>query len=115
MHVSWQVWTNATLVESGDDATRIVTTYPPTGGPTTRPYTAAENAAADARAAETAAATNAQTLRDKATAALAGNATYLALATPSNAQVAAQVKALTRQVNALIRLEVRALTDVSDT
>ena len=40
----------------------------------------------------------------QAKAALDTNATFLALASPTNAQVLAQVKALTRQVNALIQL-----------
>lgn len=47
---------------------------------------------------------NEEVLRSRAEAALATNATFLALASPSNALVAAQTKALTRQVNALIRL-----------
>lgn len=56
-------------------------------------------------------------LHVRARAALAGNATYLALATPTNAQNTAQVKALTRQHNALIRLIVAAdlLTDNTGT
>lgn len=37
--------------------------------------------------------------------ALGTNTTFLALTSPTNAQVAAQVKALTRQVSAIIRLE----------
>lgn len=40
----------------------------------------------------------------KAGPAIAGNITYLAIASPTNAQVAAQVRALTRQVNAVMRL-----------
>lgn len=51
--------------------------------------------------------TNETTIRDKATQALADNKTFLALSSPSNAQVVAQVKALTRQNNALIRLVLR--------
>ena len=38
--------------------------------------------------------------------ALATNRTFVALASPSTAQVVAQVKALTRQINALARLEI---------
>lgn len=40
----------------------------------------------------------------KAATALTTNATFLAIGSPSNAQAVAQVQALTRQVNALIRL-----------
>lgn len=56
-------------------------------------------------------------LHARARTALAGNATYLALATPTAAQTTAQVKALTRQINALIRLVVAAdlLTDNTGT
>lgn len=52
---------------------------------------------------------NEQTLLVKAAAALANNITYLGLTSPTNAQVVAQVAALTRQVNALIRLALGAL------
>lgn len=43
---------------------------------------------------------------------LADNKTYLAIATPTTAQNAAQIKAITRQVNRLIRL---ALNDLAAT
>lgn len=55
---------------------------------------------------------NEQTLRTQARAALDANRTYLALATPTVAQTTAQVKALTRQVQALIRF---TLDDLSGT
>jgi len=47
--------------------------------------------------------TNRGTIEDRLRTALAGNATYLAIATPTAAQTTAQAKALTRQVSALIR------------
>lgn len=47
---------------------------------------------------------NEQTVRERAGQALATNRTFLAVASPTNAQVVAQVKALTRQMNGLVRL-----------
>jgi len=46
---------------------------------------------------------NRLTIEDRLRQALDGNATYLAIATPTAAQTTAQAKALTRQVSALIR------------
>ena len=60
-------------------------------------------------------------LLTKASNAIASNVTYLAIASPSNAQIAVQVRTLTRQVNALIRLvagmygQHGQLADTSDT
>jgi hypothetical protein len=57
---------------------------------------------------------NAATLHGAATAALANNRTFLAIqGAPTNAQVVAQVRALTRQNQALIRL-VLGLLDETD-
>lgn len=69
---------------------------------TVRPKTPAE-LQADTEAA------NEQTIRDKAATALNTNTTFLGIASPTNAQNAAQVKALTRQMNGLIRLTIRRL------
>jgi len=55
-------------------------------------------------------AATAEALKAQAAAALAGDVTYLALTTPTTAQAVAQVRALTQQVSALIRLVVRALS-----
>lgn len=44
-------------------------------------------------------------IRKQAAAALSVNATFLGIAAPSQAQSLAQIRALTRQVNALIRME----------
>lgn len=55
------------------------------------------------------------TLQRKAGTALSQNAAFLALEGPANAQVLAQVRALTRQVSALIRLEIGALDSTDGT
>lgn len=54
---------------------------------------------------------NERTLRDQANTALANNAAYLALPSPTQAQAIAQVEALTRQVNKIIRLVLGRLED----
>lgn len=59
--------------------------------------------------------TNEQDLRGKAAQALAANATFLAIASPTAAQVTTQVQRLTRECNALIRLAIGALDDAADT
>ena len=64
--------------------------------------TAAVQAQIVARAESTNA--NDETLRNRATTAMANNRTYLNLTQPANADVVAQVAALTRQMNAVIRL-----------
>lgn len=58
---------------------------------------------------------NAATLTTRAGAALTANATFLAIATPTAAQVDAQVSRLTKENNALIRLAIGLLADVTDT
>ena len=59
--------------------------------------------------------TNRATLTTAATNALASNITYIALASPTAAQQTAQVKALTRQVDALIKLTLGLLDDTAGT
>lgn len=51
----------------------------------------------------------------RAAGALSGNATFLALASPTTAQAITQVKALTRQVDALIRLAANQLDSTGGT
>ena len=62
--------------------------------------------------AEATATTNERTISQQVEAALANNATFLGLASPTTAQNAAQIKALTRQMNGLIRLVRRKLDAV---
>ena len=68
----------------------------------------AEQVSAAARTAIT----NAATIRTQAQTAMAGNKIFLALASPTTAQTLAQVKALTRQNQALIRLALKMLDEV---
>lgn len=104
------------LREFWDDDTRTYTRWDETGAQVEqRPYTPDENARVDAEAAITTANTNRTSLRAKAINALANNATFLGLSSPTNAQVVAQTKALTRQNNALIRLVIGQLDDTSGT
>ena len=56
--------------------------------------------------------TNKLTLEERAIKALESNKTFLALTSPTNAQVLAQVKALTRQVNGVMRLSLNKLDKV---
>lgn len=58
---------------------------------------------------------NAATLRALAAAALAANATYLALATPNAAQTTAQVQRVTRECSAVIRLALGLLDSTDGT
>lgn len=87
------------------------------GDPLTRQRALTADEAADLAAMDAAntAATNRGTLTDKATAAIAANVTYLGIASPTNAQVAAQVKALTREATAVIRLLLDRTDDTAGT
>lgn len=58
---------------------------------------------------------NERQIRARAAAALAANKTFLAIASPTAAQVAAQTKALTRQTNAILRILMSQFDDASDT
>lgn len=114
--MSAQRWEAGVLRYWEDDGSRFVYVYGADGKETSRtPYTAAQNAAADTAAAEATAGVNEQTLRDRARAAMTGNATYLGRSSPTAAQNTAQIQALTRQVNALIKLEVRDLNATDGT
>lgn len=80
-----------------------------------RPYTDEENSLADINATVEAQENNRQELLTKARTALTANANFLALASPTNAQVLAQVKMLTREATALIKLELNDLLDTNGT
>ena len=88
-----------------DDATRTYREFDEGAAETlTRAYTAQEDADAAERATLASQAGNRVSITAKGLQALVDNKAFLALSSPTNAQNAAQVKALTRQVNGLIRL-----------
>jgi hypothetical protein len=58
---------------------------------------------------------NSRAILDKARAAIAVNAAYLALPNPTTAQNLAQIRRLTRECNGLIRVLLSAFEDASDT
>lgn len=60
-------------------------------------------------------AANAATVLQRAQQALGVNATYLAIVSPTTAQAVAQVGALTRQVNGIIRTLLDSFSSISDT
>jgi hypothetical protein len=55
---------------------------------------------------------NLHTVESRVRDALAANKTFLAIATPTNSQTLAQVRALTRQVSALIRMKLDDFRDI---
>lgn len=57
---------------------------------------------------------NTETIKQRLTTALGSNLTYINRAAPTTAQNTAQIKALTRQMNALIRLNLKALDTIAD-
>lgn len=68
-----------------------------------------------AYAAEQTRITNEATIRQRASAAIDTNATYLAIGSPTNAQNLAQIRALTRECTGLIRLALGALDTLDGT
>ena len=57
---------------------------------------------------------NLRILKERAKQATTSNSTFLAIGAPTNAQTLAQVRALTRQVNALIRIEITDTLNIAD-
>ena len=113
-----QVWTETgVLIRQWDDNTSTYTEYDPTTGALTitRAYTAQETSDAQARASTATSTANLANLRAKAQNALNNNATYLAIASPTNAQAVAQIGALTRQMDAVIRILMNLLSDTTNT
>lgn len=107
---------NNVLREWWDDASRTYFAYSASGEQvSSRPYTTEENALADAEASLETALSNREQIETKAAQALAANATFLALNSPTNAQTLAQVKMLTRECTALIRLVLSRLETTDGT
>lgn len=88
-----------------DDGTKVVTTWHDDGR---EPDVVVTPGAGTPEA-------NRQAITAKAQAALNLNAAFLATSSPTTAQAVAQVKLLTREVNALIRLMLGALDTTQDT
>ena len=112
-----ETFTDGKLREQWDDTSRTYTAWGVDGEISeARPYTEQENTDADARLADaTAKATTQANLLSKMETALSNNAAFLALASPNQAQAVAQVKALTRQINAAIRYLTNRLDTTDDT
>ena len=99
-----------------DTTAGTVTEFDPPGSATgvTRPMTAAEVAEFAALEAGDTANANDDALRTRLRTFRTRNNEFLALATPTAAQRNAQVARLTREANALIRIVLRDLADISD-
>ena len=108
------VWFDERLTYRWDTTAGTLTTFTD-GTPQTRPMTAAEVAHFAEDLVRLVAGDNRLALLDRARAALAGNQTFLDLTTPTNAQVVAQVRALTRQTSGLIKLIAEDLADLNGT
>ena len=102
-------WPAGNRVSWHDDDARVMWDFT-TEPHSSRPYSDEENTAADERDAQRVLDGNRVTLTERARTALAGNRDFLDLATPTNAQTLAQVRALTKQMNVVIRLIVGDLT-----
>ena len=88
-----------------DSVTQVAALFNDKGVQTgTRALTAAEVALLAQDNVQAAAFANKATLTTRGLTALDANKTFLAIASPTNAQVSAQVRALTQQMNGVIRL-----------
>ena len=101
-----QVWTAGVLTQQWDDATSTYTQYDPATGALTlsRAYTAQETSAAQARTTDATARTNLDTIMSRMQTAISDNQAFLAIASPTNAQILARVTPLTRQIDGIMRV-----------
>jgi hypothetical protein len=91
--------------EQGDSDAGTVTSWDANGVHTgVRPLTAEEIARFNEAIANQTLNDAKKTVAERAAAALTANAAFLAIASPTNAQTLAQVKALTRECSGLIRM-----------
>jgi|ERR1700685_129773 len=99
---SYQVW---------DAVADTYTSYDASGNVvSTRALSPAESAQVAPILSQVTAAANLKTLNTAAKGALTANATFLSITAPTSAQFAAQVEALTKQNDALIRLVAKQLS-----
>lgn len=87
--------------------TETVTTYGPGGVSAGAAETTRVEDVPDAIA-------NERAIYDRMRQALAANQAFLAIAAPTAAQVRDQTRLLTRQINGIIRMEIRDTTNISD-
>ena len=103
------------LIQQWDDGTSTYTEYDGTTGAQTltRAYVAAETNAATQRTNALTARANYSTILSRMQTAISNNQTYLAIASPTNAQVVSQVAALTRQNDGIMKVLANLLGDLN--
>lgn len=112
-----EVWVDGQLRRLWDATARLRYEYDANGVQIgdPHPFTAEENARADAENAESVLISNRETLEAKAAAAKASNLAFLADTTVTQAEAVTQLQKLTRQVNALIKLQLQDFADLDGT
>lgn len=104
------IYLDNVLIERWDDGTYTHTDFT-TSPATQRPYTAQEKTDADARTLDANRQANLATLYSRMATARSTNTTFLGLTSPTNAQVVAEVQALARQNNGIMRVLYALLGD----
>lgn len=100
-----ELFSNGVVVQRFDSNAGTATTYKADGTvASSRSLTPDEQAFLTQMDQTATRSTNLNTIQTKAAAAITANSTYLAIGTPTNAQIAAQVRALTQQNNKIIRV-----------
>lgn len=105
-----EVYKDGKLRARWNPSTRVYQAWDAAGVKTEeRPFTAEENEEADESAPLRTAEVNAETLEQRLSNAIQANLDYLALTSPTNAQNVAQIRLLTRENLALIRMVTQRL------